>query len=109
MVLVEGADATAIRQAALALARRAQAQGARVGVLARPGLAWGLPGCLVQPAGARDAIGAVAAGMYAALRELDAAGPDIIIAEGYPEAGLGWAVMNRLRRAAGEIIHAAAP
>ncbi|MEW6308102.1 MAG: L-threonylcarbamoyladenylate synthase [Bacillota bacterium] len=109
MVLVEGADATAIRQAALVLARGAQAQGARVGVLARPGLEWGLPGCLVQPAGARDAIGAVAAGMYAALRELDAAGPDIIIAEAYPEAGLGWAVMNRLRRAAGEISHAAAP
>ncbi|MBX6378504.1 MAG: hypothetical protein IRY95_08140, partial [Clostridia bacterium] len=46
----------------------------------------------------------VAAGLFRALREADAAagGPadGVILAEGYPEEGLGLAVMDRLRRAA---------
>jgi L-threonylcarbamoyladenylate synthase len=38
--------------------------------------------------------------LFAALRDLDALGVDVIIVERVPEAGLGAAVMDRLRRAA---------
>jgi len=44
---------------------------------------------------------AVAARLFALLRELDDAGLDAIVVEGVPEQGLGRAVMDRLRRAAG--------
>ncbi len=43
----------------------------------------------------------VARNLFRALRELDKRGVDVIIAEGVEEKGLGFAVMNRLRKAAG--------
>ncbi|WP_048151415.1 L-threonylcarbamoyladenylate synthase [Palaeococcus ferrophilus] len=43
----------------------------------------------------------VARNLFKALRELDKRGVEIIIAEGIEERGLGLAVMNRLRKAAG--------
>jgi len=42
---------------------------------------------------------AAAANLFAALRRLDAAGLDLILAEPCDEAGLGHAIMDRLRRA----------
>jgi L-threonylcarbamoyladenylate synthase len=42
--------------------------------------------------------------IYRALRALDASGPETIVVEGIGEAGEGAAVMDRLRRAASEII-----
>jgi L-threonylcarbamoyladenylate synthase len=39
--------------------------------------------------------------LYALLRECDERGLDFIVAEGYPELGIGAALMNRLRKAAG--------
>lgn len=48
----------------------------------------------------------VAKNLFKALRELDKAGVDVIIAEGVEERGLGMAVMNRLRKAAGyRVVH----
>ncbi|MBI5395787.1 MAG: threonylcarbamoyl-AMP synthase [Verrucomicrobia bacterium] len=41
-----------------------------------------------------------AANLFAALRRLDAAGLDLIVAEPVPEQGLGVAIMDRLRKAA---------
>jgi L-threonylcarbamoyladenylate synthase len=41
-----------------------------------------------------------AANFYSALRRLDEAGVDLIVAEGVPEVGLGVAIMERLRKAA---------
>ncbi|MDK2915338.1 MAG: L-threonylcarbamoyladenylate synthase [Thermococcaceae archaeon] len=43
----------------------------------------------------------VARNLFKALRTLDKSGVDVIIAEGIEEEGLGLAVMNRLRKAAG--------
>ena len=43
----------------------------------------------------------IARNLFRALRELDKSGVDIILAEGVEEKGLGLAVMNRLRKAAG--------
>lgn len=53
-------------------------------------------GFLVQPTDLR----AAAANLFRRLRELDAAGFDLIAAEEVPETGLGVAIMDRLRRAA---------
>lgn len=44
----------------------------------------------------------VAAGLYAALREFDAAGVDYIYAESFRGEGLSYAIMNRLLKAAGQ-------
>ena len=41
-----------------------------------------------------------AATLFAKLRRLDDAGLDLILAEPVPEAGLGIAIMDRLRKAA---------
>lgn len=51
--------------------------------------------------GRRDAPATVAAGLYAALRKFDAAGVDVILAEGLDGGGVALAVRNRLRKAAG--------
>ncbi|MDV3103114.1 L-threonylcarbamoyladenylate synthase [Thermococcus waiotapuensis] len=48
-----------------------------------------------------DSVEEVARNLFKALRELDRRGVNIIIAEGVDERGLGMAVMNRLRKAAG--------
>ncbi|MBI3989915.1 MAG: threonylcarbamoyl-AMP synthase [candidate division NC10 bacterium] len=49
-------------------------------------------------------IAGYARGLFAALRALDDAGVDIIVVEGVSEQGLGLAVMDRLRRAASEVV-----
>jgi L-threonylcarbamoyladenylate synthase len=54
----------------------------------------------VRILGSRDTPGAVASTLYAALRELDAAGADVILVRGFPDHGLWTAVQDRLRRAA---------
>jgi L-threonylcarbamoyladenylate synthase len=48
-----------------------------------------------------DDVAGMARALYAALRDLDAAGVDVVIAALPPAAGLGEAVGDRLRRAAG--------
>jgi L-threonylcarbamoyladenylate synthase len=48
-----------------------------------------------------DDVAGMARDLYAALRDLDAQGMDLIVAALPPEAGLGEAVADRLRRAAG--------
>ena len=50
---------------------------------------------------------AIAAGLYAAFRDIDTSGADLILARGFPAAhGLGVAIQDRLRRAAaGRIVH----
>jgi len=50
-----------------------------------------------------------AANLFAALRRLDAAGLDAVIVEPVPEHGLGRAIMDRLRRAAGNTRRAGNP
>jgi hypothetical protein len=46
--------------------------------------------------------------LFAALRAAEAEGADAIVAEGVADAGGGAAVMNRLRKAAASVVHAAA-
>jgi len=74
--------------------------GARVGLLA-----WGdAPGregyAAVEILAPDGQAGTAAAGLFAALRRLDALGLDTILAEPCDEGGLGLAIMDRLRRCA---------
>ena len=57
--------------------------------------------------GSEDAPDVVASKLYTTLRELDAAGVDVILVRGFSDHGLWAAVQDRLRRAAaGRIIKA---
>jgi L-threonylcarbamoyladenylate synthase len=47
-----------------------------------------------------DDLREAAANLYGAMRRLDEAGLDLIIAEQLPESGIGAAIMERLRKAA---------
>ncbi len=105
LVLVEapaqeagGAPPAAMLSAAV---RRLWDQGLRVGVMVTAESAPEVPpGAVVRVMGPRTDAAAVAAVLFALLRELDDAGLDAIVVEGIPESGLGRAVMDRLRRAA---------
>ena len=81
-------------------AGRAPEGAGRVGLLAwRPAGAEGYAATeVLAPDGSPET---AAANLFAALRRLDTAGLDLILAEPCDEAGLGHAIMDRLRRAAG--------
>jgi L-threonylcarbamoyladenylate synthase len=66
-------------------------------------LLWSQPAegwAFVEHLSRRQDLREAAANLYGALRRLDEAGLDLIIAEGVPERGLGVAIMERLRKAA---------
>ena len=93
--------------AALAAMRReaqtATARGERVGMLLADDEAQAAAGLDVAVAwlGASGDLAEVSRRLYAALRELDARGLDILLAHTYGREGMGLAVWDRLRRAAG--------
>jgi L-threonylcarbamoyladenylate synthase len=80
-------------------ARRQQAQGHRVGVLVPPTLegASTVGYVIVAP----DSMAAYAHRLYQLLREFDDRGCDVVVTSVPPQAGLGSAIADRLRRAAG--------
>ncbi|MFE2250437.1 L-threonylcarbamoyladenylate synthase [Streptomyces lavendulae] len=85
---------------AVAEAELAQEQGHRAGILVPPGFA----GAEVKAHAVVEVPGSTAAyarGLYGFLRELDEQGCDLIVASLPTEEGLGLAIANRLRRAAG--------
>ena len=95
-------------------ARLARNRGQRVGIiaadedrrkLAAAGGVEGGPPLRIVALGSVEDIERVAARLYAGLRELDAAGVDVILARAFPaRGGLSVAVQDRLRRAAGSRI-----
>ena len=108
MTLYEG-DPAVTRERLQAAVRDALAAGRRVGVLAteeQAQIVRELPVVVAELGSERDA-SAVAARLYAALRDLDAAQLDLIIAPDLPhEDGLWRALRDRLRRAAAHVIQA---
>lgn len=98
-----GGDPEAALDALLEQARLAIAEGRRVGaIVPREDVARfrGLPVTIADWGARRDA-GAMASRLYAALRELDAAGVDsILVRDVVADEGLGRAIRDRLRRAA---------
>jgi L-threonylcarbamoyladenylate synthase len=111
MTLYEGAGAV---DAIVADARLARSRGQRVGIiaadedrrkLAAAGGVEGGPPLRIVALGSANDVESVAARLYAGLRELDTAGVDLILARTFSaRSGLGVAIQDRLRRAAGHRI-----
>ncbi len=80
-------------------ADRAADQGAKVWVIASSANA--APGHHVSVPGAPDDAAGWAHRLFAILRDADANGVDTLVVEAIPEVGIGAAVMERLRKAAG--------
>jgi L-threonylcarbamoyladenylate synthase len=101
VVVVEAANGDPARALAAAVGRAWDA-GQRVGVMVTAETAASVPsGAVVRVMGRRTDPAAIAATLFAHLRDLDDAGLDVIVVEGIDDAGVGRAVMDRLRRAAG--------
>jgi L-threonylcarbamoyladenylate synthase len=99
--LVEGQDADRVAARVDSLAAELAAAGMRVGILAT---AEGAAQCqrgLVLIGGSRRDPAALAASLFAHLRTFDHLDVDVVVVEGIKPVGLGLAVMNRLRKAAG--------
>ncbi|MCG0239557.1 MAG: threonylcarbamoyl-AMP synthase [Firmicutes bacterium] len=103
VVLVEG-PLSRVQERIRSLIAEEAARGRRVGVLASAESRGLYPAPVVVEVGSRSDLARVAANLFAALRSLDAQGADIILAEGFPEEGIGLAIMNRLRKAAGQVV-----
>lgn len=100
MYLLEGEAAAKLPELAAGLLR----QGKAVGVLCSRGLLARLEACshkekLFASGWANHE--QLAADLFFLLRDFDRTGPDIILAEGVEEEGIGLAIMNRMRKAAG--------
>ncbi|MCY8471904.1 MULTISPECIES: L-threonylcarbamoyladenylate synthase [Bacillus] len=78
-----------------------QQAGKRVGVLTTEENADFYSADYVKSCGRRDQLETVAAALYDALRSFDEEKVDFIIAESFPDTGVGLAIMNRLMKAAG--------
>lgn len=81
-------------------------KGLKVGIMATAETQEAYPEGTVISVGTRGDMATVAANLYGSLREFDARKVDIILAEGFDQAGLGAAVMNRLTKAADSIVKA---
>lgn len=103
LILYAG-DPGAVHAAALQRFKVLAGHGTEVGVLCSHESAADYPRDAVLDLGDRGDAGRAAALLYARLRALDERAVDVILVEGLHEAGLGLAVMNRLRRAAAEVI-----
>ncbi|MDQ0285031.1 L-threonylcarbamoyladenylate synthase [Desulfofundulus luciae] len=103
LVLVEGEPERVVARLK-ELAGGYRSRGLRVGVLATAETARECQEDRVVVAGSRQDPAGIASRLFAALRRFDELGVDIILAEGIEPRGLGLAVMNRLRRAAGNRI-----
>lgn len=100
LLLVTGSQpavALKIRQ----MARAETSGGRRVGILTYSDSSDFSAAGEVVVAGRREKPETVAAGLYSALRRFNELGVDVILAEGLEEKGVGLAVMNRLKKAAG--------
>jgi len=100
VIIVEGAiSAVTVKVKELIEAYRLK--GVKVGVLATDETRRAYEADVVKSLGSRFNLAAIAQNLFRELREFDAEGVDVIIAEDVPSEGLGLAVMNRLRKASG--------
>ncbi|HBI04697.1 MAG TPA: threonylcarbamoyl-AMP synthase, partial [Paenibacillaceae bacterium] len=80
----------------------AREQGRKVGVLTTEENRQAYPlADQVFPCGKREELITVARNLYDVLRKMDDKKVDFILSETFPEQGVGQAIMNRLRKAAG--------
>lgn len=113
-VLVEGRSPENVARRVIELAVSFASQGACTGVMASEETAAQLQGLLqgefdetlgrriqIQTTGSRGNLAQIAANVYRCLREFDRLQVDTVVIEGVPLEGMGLAVANRLRKAAG--------
>ncbi|MFZ5901345.1 L-threonylcarbamoyladenylate synthase [Desulforudis sp. DRI-14] len=103
LYLVEG-DRRGVPRRIAELAAELKSAGHRVAVLCSAETARLLPCDRVYVMGLRDDPARVGARLYQLLRRCDEDGVTAIVAEGVEPVGVGEAVMNRLRKAAGKVI-----
>lgn len=103
LTLVRGSSPEAVAARAVQELDRARSEGERTGVLVPEEHAHLYRGAadLVVVCGSLADPGSTAQELFAALRRFDEAGTTFMLAEAFPEEGIGLAVMNRLRKAAG--------
>jgi L-threonylcarbamoyladenylate synthase len=103
MTLVTGDDPKRIAEAVKRKAAEARRQGRRVGIIACSEHTGVYEGAAdeVFDGGPRRSPETAARLLYGILRDCDRLGLDEILAEGFPEHGIGAALMNRMRKAAG--------
>ncbi len=100
VILVEGSISNIINKIR-ELTTLHKLKGEKVGVLATDETVAAYRADVIKSLGSRFNLEAIAQSLFRLLREFDADGVDVIIAEGVPAEGLGLAVMNRLRKASG--------
>lgn len=101
MIVVAGTSMERVREHIQHELNAAAERGERTGVLAfTEHMNWYEANAVLSYGSMHDPSKATQA-LYSALREFDAQGIEYIAAEGWPEKGLGLAVMNRLGKAAG--------
>jgi len=100
LIVVEGELPATVKKV-MELVNHYKEQNMKVGVLATDETASFYGDNIVKSLGSRSRLDVVAKNLFRLLREFDAEGVNIIIAEGVPTEGLGLAVMNRLRKASG--------
>lgn len=104
LTLFEG-DPERVRQNISSQAKELLSSGKRVGILATEESAAGYPTeAIILKIGHRETPTTAAARLFALLRQFDQLKVDAILAESVTAKGIGLAVLNRLRRAAGEIV-----
>ncbi len=104
VIVVTGGDYTKIFTKVTELLLKYRALGKKVGVLAANETAKAYVAEEVFPVGSRAGLATVAQNLFYGLRFLDDQKVDLIIAEGYPESGIGTAIMNRLKKASDRIV-----
>jgi L-threonylcarbamoyladenylate synthase len=104
MILAEG-EYPAIAGLLAKEVSKALAAGERVGAIVSNETVSLLPADVQSVVyGEREDLEAIAVNLYGCLRHFDRFPVDIIFAEGVPEIGIGLAIMNRMRKAAGHRI-----
>jgi L-threonylcarbamoyladenylate synthase len=100
VVLVEGSVSSVVKKI-IELVNYYKLKGFRVGILATQETINYYNADVVKSLGSRFNLKVIAKNLFSLLREFDVENVDVIIAEGIPNEGLGLAVVNRLRKAAG--------
>jgi len=100
VVVVEG-ELHAVVEKVVELTKFYERRGRRVGVLCTDETAKNYDADVVKSLGSRSDLADVARNLFRRLREFNLEKVDVIVVEGLPLEGLGLAVMNRLRKAAG--------
>jgi L-threonylcarbamoyladenylate synthase len=100
VILVEG-NPKAVTTKISILTNTYKQNGCKVAILATDETQTAYQADIVKTLGSRTNLSSVAQNLFGLLRDVDAQGIDIIIAEGVSSEGLGLAIMNRLRKASG--------